>query len=54
VRSIAELVIAATIATIVGSFLGSRLVKKLTMRTGPVVVAIGLVAVGAGMAIGSL
>lgn len=54
VSDIWDLVMAATLAAFVGAFIGSRLVKKITLRTLQVIVGIMLMVVGMGMAIGIL
>lgn len=49
---IGGLVIAATLAAFVGSYLGARLVKKVTLRAIQVIVGVMLVVIGVGMASG--
>ena len=44
------LIIAATIAAFLGAFIGTRLMKKITMRTIQLIVGIMLILVGLGMA----
>jgi hypothetical protein len=51
---IATLVAAATLSAFLGSFLGARLVNKVTFRTIQLLVGVLLVLVGAGMAAGLL
>jgi len=46
------LILAATLAAFVGSFIGTRLLKKVTLRTIQIIVGVMLVFVGAGMASG--
>jgi uncharacterized membrane protein YfcA len=46
------LILAATLAAFVGSFIGARLVKKVTLRTVQIIVGIMLIVVGAGLASG--
>jgi len=50
--SIAGLVLAATLAAFVGSYLGARLVKKVTLRALQIIVGVMLVLIGVGMASG--
>lgn len=49
---IGRLVLAATLAAFMGSFLGARLLKKVTLRTIQVIVGIMLIIIGFGMATG--
>ena len=44
------LILAATLAAFIGSFIGARLMKKVTLRTVQIIVGVMLIAVGAGMA----
>jgi uncharacterized protein len=46
------LILAATLAAFVGSFIGSQLLKKVTLRTVQIIVGVMLIVVGAGMAAG--
>jgi len=46
------LILAATLAAFVGSFIGARLMKRVTLRTVQIIVGIMLILVGAGMASG--
>jgi uncharacterized protein len=46
------LVLAATLAAFAGSFLGARLLKKVTLRAVQLTVVIGLVGVGQAMVAG--
>jgi uncharacterized membrane protein YfcA len=46
------LILTATLAAFVGSFIGARLVKKVTLRTVQIIVGVMLIGVGAGMASG--
>ena len=46
------LILAATFAAFVGSFFGTRLMKKVTLRTVQIIVGVMLIVVGAGMASG--
>jgi uncharacterized membrane protein YfcA len=46
------LILAATLAAFVGSFIGTRLLKKVTLRTIQIIVGGMLIVVGAGMASG--
>ena len=46
------LILAATLAAFVGSFIGSQLLKKVTLRTVQIIVGVMLIVVGAGMATG--
>lgn len=50
--NVTGLVVAATIAALVGSYFGARLVKKVTLRTIQMIVGITLSAIGVAMAIG--
>lgn len=54
VEDIAGLVLAATAAAFLGSFIGSRLIRKVTLPKVRAVVGVMLVIVGVGMAIGLL
>jgi uncharacterized protein len=47
-------ILVATLAAFAGSFAGSRLLKKVTYRAVQLVVAIGMLAIGAGLALGLL
>ena len=49
---IAGLVIAATIAAFVGAFVGKRLLKKVTLETVHLIVAICMICIGLGLASG--
>ena len=49
---IAGLVFAATLAAFIGAFFGKRLLKKVTLRTVQVIVAVWLITVGSGLATG--
>jgi uncharacterized protein len=44
------LIVTATLAAFVGAFIGTRLMKKVTLRTVQVIVGVMLIAVGLGMA----
>ncbi len=46
------LLLAATLAAFVGSFFGTRLMKKVTLRTVQIIVGVMLILVGSGMASG--
>jgi uncharacterized membrane protein YfcA len=46
------LILAATLAAFVGSFFGTQLMKKVTLRTIQIIVGVMLIAVGVGMASG--
>jgi hypothetical protein len=46
------LVLAATLAAFVGSFIGTRLMKKVTLRAVQVIVGVMLMVVGVGIASG--
>ena len=46
------LILAATLAAFVGSFIGTRLLKKVTLRTIQIIVGVMLIVVGIGMATG--
>ena len=46
------LILAATLAAFVGSFIGTRLLKKVTLRTIQIIVGVMLILVGSGMASG--
>jgi len=46
------LILAATLAAFMGAFIGTRLMKKVTLRTVQIIVGIMLVVVGAGLASG--
>jgi uncharacterized membrane protein YfcA len=48
----AGLISAATLAAFVGSFIGSQLLKKVTLRTVQIIVGVMLIVVGTGMATG--
>ncbi len=52
VREIWGLVLAATVAAFLGAFIGSRLVKKITLRTLQIMIGLMLVLVGLGMGSG--
>jgi len=52
VREIGGLVFAATLAAFLGAFIGSRLVKKITLRTLQIIIGVMLILVGFGMASG--
>jgi hypothetical protein len=49
---ISGLVLAATVAAFLGAFLGTRLLKKITLRSVQLIVGVMLIVVGAGMATG--
>jgi hypothetical protein len=49
VREIWGLVLAATVAAFLGAFIGSRLVKKITLRTLQILIGLMLILVGLGM-----
>lgn len=51
---LAGLAIAAMLSAFIGSFIGSRLVKKVTLRSVQVLVGAMLIVVGAGLAIGAI
>ena len=44
--------LAATLAAFVGSFIGTRLMKKVPLRTIQIIVGVGLIVVGVGMVCG--
>ena len=44
------LILAAILAAFMGSFIGTRLMKKVTLRTVQIIVGVMLIVVGAGMA----
>ena len=46
------LILVATLAAFVGSFIGTRLMKKVTLRTVQIIVGVMLIVVGIGMASG--
>jgi uncharacterized membrane protein YfcA len=46
------LILAATLAAFMGSFIGTRLLKKVTLRTVQIIVGVMLIVVGVGMATG--
>jgi uncharacterized membrane protein YfcA len=46
------LILTATLAAFVGSFMGTRLMKKVTLRTVQIIVGVMLIVVGAGLASG--
>lgn len=46
------LILVATLAAFVGSFIGTRVMKKITLRTVQVIVGVMLIVVGAGLASG--
>ena len=46
------LILAAILAAFMGSFIGTRLMKKVTLRTVQIIVGVMLIVVGAGMASG--
>ncbi len=48
------LIVAATLAAFLGSFIGTRLMKKVTLRTVQIIVGVMLIMVGAGLASGLL
>jgi uncharacterized membrane protein YfcA len=48
------LILAATLSAFVGSFLGARLMKKVTLRAVQIIVGSMLMVVGAGLAGGLL
>ena len=52
VGNIWSLVAAATLAAFLGSFLGARFIKKITLRVMQIIVGIMLIVVGIGMATG--
>jgi len=47
-----SLILTATLAAFLGSFFGTRLLKKVTLRTVQIIVGVMLIAVGAGLATG--
>jgi uncharacterized membrane protein YfcA len=49
---ITGLVVAATFAAFVGAYVGTRLLKKVTLRTVQIVVALTMIAIGMGLASG--
>jgi hypothetical protein len=49
---IAGLVVSATLAAFIGAFVGRRLLKKVTLRTVQIIVAVCMIAVGGGLATG--
>lgn len=49
---IAGLVLSATLAAFLGAFFGKRLLKKVTLRTVQLIVAVCMIAVGGGLATG--
>jgi hypothetical protein len=51
-REIAGVVIAATLAAFAGSYLGARLLRKVTLRVVRIIVALTMVGVGAALAAG--
>lgn len=51
-REIAGIVTAATLAAFAGAYLGSRLLKKITLRAMQVIVALSMIGVGLGLAAG--
>jgi uncharacterized protein len=46
------LILTATLAAFLGSFIGARLIKKVTLRTVQIIVGVMLIVVGAGIASG--
>ena len=52
VKEIWGLVLAATVAAFLGAFIGSRLVKKITLRTLQITIGLMLILVGLGMGSG--
>jgi uncharacterized membrane protein YfcA len=46
------LILTATLVAFVGSFIGTRLMKKVTLRRIQIIVGVMLIVVGAGMASG--
>jgi hypothetical protein len=46
------LILAATLAAFVGSFVGTRLIRKITLHTIQIIVGVMLIVVGAGIAFG--
>lgn len=51
-REIVGLVITATLAAFIGAFVGARLLKKVTLRTVQIVVALCMIGTGGGLAAG--
>jgi len=51
-QEIAGLVVAAVLAAFAGAYLGARLLAKVTLRAIRIIVALGMVGVGAGLAAG--
>lgn len=51
---IGGLVLAATLSAFLGAFLGTRLIKKVTLRTIQMIVGVMLIAIGLSMAVGLL
>jgi uncharacterized membrane protein YfcA len=49
---IAGLVVSASLAAFVGAFFGRRLLKKVTLRTVQIIVAVCMIGVGGGLAAG--
>ncbi len=48
------LVIAATLAAFLGAFIGARLLEKVTLRAVQLIVALGMIGIGSGLAAGWL
>lgn len=51
---VAGLVIAAALAAFLGSFIGARLLEKVTLRVVQLIVALGMIVIGSGLAAGWL
>jgi uncharacterized membrane protein YfcA len=52
VESMSGIILAALIATFAGSFVGARLMKKVTLQAVQIIVGVMLIVVGIGMATG--
>lgn len=53
-EAVVGLVIAATLAAFLGAFIGARMLEKVTLRVVQLMVAAGMIAIGAGLAAGWL
>lgn len=53
-RDVLGLVLAATLAAFLGAFVGARMLDKVTLRGIQLIVAIGMIAIGTGLAAGWL
>lgn len=53
-KDIVGLVIAATLAAFLGAFIGTRLLEKVTLRAIRLIVALGMIGIGSGLAAGWL